>query len=80
MRAIIEDIKKAVLDQHKALTKAVDICKADKFILLQNRINTRNILINIRRLEDRFIFKKHQVTSLPSDIAILQDILVKPKG
>ena len=79
MKSILEDIKKAVLYQHKALTKAVDICKADKFILFQNRINTRNILINIRKLEDRFIFKKHRSLKepLPTDTQILQDILLR---
>ena len=79
MKSILEDIKKAVLYQHKALTKAVDICKADKFILFQNRINTRNILINIKKLEDRFIFKKHRSLKelLPTDTQILQDILLR---
>lgn len=77
-KEIIQDIKKAVLYQHKALTKAVDTCKADKFILLQNRANTRNILTNIRRLEDKFIFKKYRSSKEPlsPDIKILQDILI----
>lgn len=76
----IQEIKKAVLYQHKALTKAVDTCKADKFILLQNRINTRTILINLKKLEDLFVFKKHRssLELLPADTQILQDMLVRP--
>lgn len=77
----IQDIKKAVLYQHKALTKAVDICKADKFILIQNRINVRTILINLKKLEDLFIFMKHRNSKelLPVDTQILQDILLRPE-
>lgn len=81
-KEIIEDIRKAVLYQHKALTKSVDICKANKFILLQNSVNTRTILVHLKRLEDNFIFKKSSKRSskklLPPDIQILQDMLVKP--
>lgn len=58
MREIIKDIKKAACYQHKALTKVVDTCKADRFIVKLNRINLKNILVNIKRLEDRFIFEK----------------------
>lgn len=74
-QVIIMDIKKAVCFQHKALTKAIDICKADKFILKQNRLATRNILTNIERLEDKFIFKKTKRFS--EDTQILVDILTK---
>lgn len=62
MREIIADIKKSMLYQHKSLTQALDLCKIEpsdkKFVLIQNRINTRTNLINLKRLEDRFIFKK----------------------
>lgn len=57
---IIKELKKSVLYQHKSLTQAVGTCQADKFILLQNRINVRTILTNIRTLENHFIFKKKE--------------------
>lgn len=79
MKQILNDIKQSVLYQHKALTKAVDTCQADKFILLQNRVNVRTILTNLKRLEDKFIFKKHRSSKelLPPDTQILEDILLR---
>lgn len=78
MKQIFTELRKAVLYQHKSLTKAVYTCNADKFILQINRLNTRTILSHISILENRFIFKKPK--SATSDIEILQDILTKPGG
>ena len=59
IKETIQDIRKAVLYQHKSLAKAVDTCKADKFILTLNKINVRNILVNLNRLEN--MFKRHEL-------------------
>lgn len=62
MKEIMADIKQSMLYQHKSLVKALDSCKMSqedkRFILVQNRINTKTSLIHLKRLEDRFIFKK----------------------
>ena len=60
MKQIFTELRKAVLYQHKSLTKAVYTCNADKFILQINRLNTRTILSHISILENRFIFKKRK--------------------
>ena len=78
MKQILTELREAVLYQHKALTKAVYTCNADKFILQINRLNTRCILSHLNRLENRFIFKKPK--SVTPDIKILQDILTKSGG
>ncbi len=82
IKETIQDIRKAVLYQHKDLTKAVDTCKSDRFILNQNRINVRNILTNLKRLEDLFVFKNRVLPCRrreDKDIQILKDILVNQK-
>lgn len=64
MKNIIEDIKKSTYYQHKSLTSSLELCQIlpedKKFILLQNRINTKTILTHLKRLENRFIFKKQR--------------------
>lgn len=58
MQKAVRDLKCAILHQHKSLTKAVDTCNADKFVKQLNRINTKTMLVNLKRIENLLFFRK----------------------
>ena len=57
----IADLKSAILDHHKQIIKAVNICTADKHVVHVSRLCTRISLNYLGLIENRFVFKKRTV-------------------